>query len=93
MALLGKLLRRVRAGEQCSPLSGNAFDAPESITGHRGYAGPRPIPGHARHHYRFQVLAIDTPIPDSVTTAKALLATMPGHVLARGMLTGTYERG
>ena len=181
MALLGKLLRRVRAGEQRSPLSGNAFDAPESITvtstaftdggtmpqssagkgvgenvspplrwtglppgtrqlvliiddvdvplprpllhtiamieptldgvaagslqpgtaqmrfiradlGYRGYAGPRPIPGHGPHHYRFQVFAIDTPIPDSVTTAKALLATMPGHVLARGVLTGTYER-
>jgi hypothetical protein len=38
------------------------------------------------------VLAIDEPIPDSVTTAKALLARMSGHVLARGVLTGTYER-
>ena len=60
--------------------------------GHRGYAGPRPIPGHGPHHYRFQVFAIDDTIPDSVTTAKALLARMRGHVLARGVLTGTYER-
>jgi phosphatidylethanolamine-binding protein (PEBP) family uncharacterized protein len=60
--------------------------------GNRGYAGPRPIPGHGAHHYRFHVLAIDEPIPDTVTTAKALLAAMGGHVLARGMLTGTYER-
>jgi len=60
--------------------------------GHCGYAGPRPIPGHGPHHYRFQVFAIDEQIADSVTTAKALLAVMSGHVLARGVLTGTYER-
>jgi phosphatidylethanolamine-binding protein (PEBP) family uncharacterized protein len=60
--------------------------------GHRGYAGPRPIPGHGPHHYRFHVLALDEAIPDHVTTAKALLKQMAGHVLARGVLTGTYER-
>jgi Raf kinase inhibitor-like YbhB/YbcL family protein len=60
--------------------------------GNCGYAGPRPIPGHGPHHYRFQVFAIDEQIADSVTTAKALLAAMSGHVLARGVLTGTYER-
>jgi phosphatidylethanolamine-binding protein (PEBP) family uncharacterized protein len=181
MALLGRLLRRVRAGAHRSPLSGSAFAAPESISvtsaaftdggampsssagkgvgdntspplrweglppdtrqvvliiddvdvplprpllhtiavidptldgvaagalqpgtagmrfiradlGHRGYAGPRPIPGHGRHHYRFHVFAIDEPIADSVSTAKALLATTSGHVLARGVLTGTYDR-
>jgi len=32
MALLGRLLRRIRAGEQRSPLSGSGFDVPESIT-------------------------------------------------------------
>jgi hypothetical protein len=60
--------------------------------GHRGYAGPRPIPGHGPHHYRFHVFAIDEPIADSVTSTKALLAAMSGHVLARGVQTGTYER-
>jgi phosphatidylethanolamine-binding protein (PEBP) family uncharacterized protein len=55
-------------------------------------AGPRPIPGHGPHHYRFHVFALDRAIPDGVTTAKALLAGMAGHVLARGALTGTYER-
>ncbi|WAC93206.1 YbhB/YbcL family Raf kinase inhibitor-like protein [Mycobacterium sp. Aquia_213] len=181
MALLGRLLRGVRAGAQRGPLSGADFDAPESITvtsaafadgaampsssagkgvgdntsphlrwegvppqtrqtvliiddvdvplprpllhtvavieptvdhvaagalrpstpgirfiradlGHRGYAGPRPIPGHGPHRYRFHVFAIDTPVPEDVATAKALLAAMAGHVLARGTLTGTYER-
>ena len=60
--------------------------------GNRGYAGPRPIPGHGPHHYRFHVLATDKPIADNVTTAKDLLAALAGHVLARGVLTGTYER-
>jgi Raf kinase inhibitor-like YbhB/YbcL family protein len=60
--------------------------------GHRGYAGPRPIPGHGPHRYRFHVFAIDNPIPEDVSTAKALLAAMAGHVLARGTLTGSYER-
>jgi phosphatidylethanolamine-binding protein (PEBP) family uncharacterized protein len=60
--------------------------------GHRGYAGPRPVPGHGPHHYRFHAFAIDEPVPDTVTTAKALLTAMRGHVLARGVLTGTYER-
>jgi Raf kinase inhibitor-like YbhB/YbcL family protein len=60
--------------------------------GHHGYAGPRPIPGHGPHHYRFQVFAVDEPIADSITSSKTLLAAMSGHVLARGVLTGTYER-
>jgi phosphatidylethanolamine-binding protein (PEBP) family uncharacterized protein len=181
MASLGRLFRRVRAGEQRSPLSGSDFDAPSSVTvtsaaftdggsmpsssagkgvgadtspalqwsglppgtrqvvliiddvdvplprplyhtiavidptldgvtagalqpgaagirfvradlGNRGYAGPRPIPGHGPHHYRFLVFALDRTVPEQVTRPKAVLATMSGHVLARGVLTGTYER-
>jgi Raf kinase inhibitor-like YbhB/YbcL family protein len=181
MALLGKLLRRARAGEHRGPLAGSGFGEPGSITvtssafadggamppssagkgvgdnsspplrwgglppetrqvvliiddvdvplprpllhtvavieptvdsvaagslqpgaagmrfiradlGHRGYAGPRPIPGHGPHRYRFHVFAIDDPIDDTITSAKSLLAAMSGHVLAQGMLTGTYER-
>ena len=58
----------------------------------RGYAGPRPTPGHGPHRYHFQVFAIDEPVSDRVTTTKALLKRMAGHVLSRGVLTGTYER-
>jgi phosphatidylethanolamine-binding protein (PEBP) family uncharacterized protein len=60
--------------------------------GNYGYAGPRPIPGHGAHHYRFHVLALDKPIPEHISTAKKLLTVMAGHVLARGVLTGSYER-
>lgn len=57
-----------------------------------GYAGPRPIPGHGPHHYRFHVVALDEPVPDTATTVRGVLAAIPGHVLATGVLTGIYQR-
>ncbi|MDT7764751.1 MAG: hypothetical protein QOC63_4171 [Mycobacterium sp.] len=56
------------------------------------YVGPRPIPGHGPHHYRFLVFALDQTVPDAVANHRALLAAIAGHVVARGGLTGTYER-
>ncbi len=58
----------------------------------RGYAGPRPIPGHGPHRYRFVLLALNRRAPDHVASAKRLLEVISGHVVARGALTGTYER-
>ncbi|MEV8215154.1 YbhB/YbcL family Raf kinase inhibitor-like protein [Leifsonia sp. NPDC077715] len=59
----------------------------------RGYHGPRPIPGHGPHHYVFQLYALDRPIPGDATLRPATVVdAMRGHVLARGRLTGTYER-
>jgi phosphatidylethanolamine-binding protein (PEBP) family uncharacterized protein len=57
-----------------------------------GYAGPRSIPGHGPHHYKFHVLALDEPVPDTATTARGVLAAIDGHVIATGTLTGTYQR-
>jgi len=37
-----------------------------------GYAGPRPIPGHGSHRYRFHVLALDDRVPDDAGPAAAL---------------------
>lgn len=56
------------------------------------YVGPAPIPGHGPHHYRFLLFALDQPVPGDVADHKAFLASIAGHVLARGALTGTYER-
>ncbi|ODQ95825.1 hypothetical protein BHQ17_03775 [Mycolicibacterium holsaticum] len=56
------------------------------------YVGPAPIPGHGAHHYRFLLFALDEPVPADVADHKAFLAAIAGHVLARGALTGTYER-
>ena len=90
VALIDPSLDGVAAGALQAGTTGIRFIRAD--LGHRGYAGPRPIPGHGPHHYRFHVFALDAPIPDAVTSAKALLAAMPGHVLARGVLTGTYQR-
>ena len=58
-----------------------------------GYSGPRPIPGHGPHRYRFYVLALGTHLPDVVLgSVKSLLSAVAGQVLARGTLTGVYER-
>lgn len=57
-----------------------------------GYSGPRPIPGHGTHRYRFHLLALDRRVPGDATSVKAVLAAASGHVVARGTLTGTYER-
>ncbi|SOX55105.1 YbhB/YbcL family Raf kinase inhibitor-like protein [Mycobacterium ahvazicum] len=90
VALIEPSLDRVAAGALQPGTAGVRFIRAD--LGHRGYAGPRPIPGHGAHHYRFQLFAIDSPIPENVSTPRALLAAMAGHVLARGTLTGTYER-
>ncbi|HZA12136.1 YbhB/YbcL family Raf kinase inhibitor-like protein [Mycobacterium sp.] len=59
----------------------------------RGYSGPRPIPGHGAHHYRFHLFAMNKPVPNDVTTRDNLLSAMHNSVTARGVLTGTHERG
>lgn len=60
--------------------------------GHRGWAGPMPIPSHGPHSYVFQLFALDhhTGLPDRFTLADALGA-MTGHVIGRARLDGTYE--
>jgi Raf kinase inhibitor-like YbhB/YbcL family protein len=57
------------------------------------YTPPDPPPGHGRHRYVFQVFALDTPLRfDSPPGRSALLEKIKGHVIAKGLLIGTYER-
>lgn len=58
----------------------------------RGYLGPRPIPGHGTHHYRFHLIALNAAVPDDVRTVGALLHAIRTSAIARGVLTGTYQR-
>ncbi|BAX93569.1 YbhB/YbcL family Raf kinase inhibitor-like protein [Mycobacterium shigaense] len=90
VAVIEPTVPGVEAGALSPGTSGMRFI--RAGLGNRGYAGPRPIPGHGPHHYRFLVFAIDRPIADGVDKPKALLAAMAGHVLAWGVLTGTYQR-
>jgi phosphatidylethanolamine-binding protein (PEBP) family uncharacterized protein len=62
-----------------------------TFLGKTGYAGPRPIPGHGIHRYRFHVLALDL-LPADTDSVRNVLAAAAGHVLARGTLTGTHRR-
>lgn len=57
------------------------------------YLPPDPPPGHGVHRYVFQVFALDTvPRFESPPGRSALLDCMRGHVLAKGLLIGTYGR-
>lgn len=60
--------------------------------GHRGWAGPSPIPSHGPHSYVFQLFALDyrPQLSDRFSLDSALRA-MTGHVLGRARLDGTYE--
>lgn len=57
--------------------------------GDTGYTGPCPPSG--RHHYAFHVYALETTIP-TPATKDDFLAAIKGHVLAEGLLVGTYEK-
>ena len=59
-----------------------------------GWLPPDPPPGHGPHRYVFQVFALDVvPQAGSALGRKALVATMGGHVLAKGEMIGLYGRG
>jgi Raf kinase inhibitor-like YbhB/YbcL family protein len=61
--------------------------------GRIGYEGPRPVRGHGRHRYVFQIFALSRPLRvDGVPDLRAVTKAMAGSVLARGRLIGTYER-
>jgi Raf kinase inhibitor-like YbhB/YbcL family protein len=57
-----------------------------------GYGGPKPPPGHGRHHYFFWVLALDLEpaLPDGLELAEFLEKVEP-HVLGMNRLMAHYE--
>ena len=59
-----------------------------------GWLPPDPPPGHGEHNYAFQLFALaGAPDPGVNPRRSALIRVMAGHVLAAGLLTGTYSRG
>ena len=65
----------------------------------RGYHGPEPIKGHGPHRYTFQVFALSTGFSNAAdgrqpdrARPRTLLRSVTGPVIARGRLTGTYQR-
>jgi phosphatidylethanolamine-binding protein (PEBP) family uncharacterized protein len=57
------------------------------------YLPPDPPPGHGEHRYVFQLFALDHALELGDAPGRtALLDAMEGHVIAKGLLIGTYER-
>jgi len=60
--------------------------------GRIGYGGPSPPPG-AVHRYRFTLYALAKSLDlKAGASKKQVLDAMQGHILARGELTGVYQR-
>jgi Raf kinase inhibitor-like YbhB/YbcL family protein len=62
-------------------------------SGTLGYTGPLPPAGHGRHHYHFQIFALNerVRVPEA-PEREELRRALQGHVLGQGELVGTYER-
>ena len=57
------------------------------------YLAPDPPTGHGPHRYVFQIFALDTRLHfEKPPGRSALLDAMRGHVLAKGLHIGIYER-
>lgn len=61
---------------------------------YEGWLPPDPPTGHGDHHYAFQLFALgECYDPGTNPRRGAMVKAMRGHVLAAGLLTGTYSRG
>lgn len=57
------------------------------------YLAPAPVQGHGPHRYMFQLFAVSAPLALAPNPGRgALVDAMKGRVIARGSLTGIYER-
>ncbi len=82
--------RKPRLKDPPGALQGkNSWPAAEAT----GYRGPMPPRGHGIHHYYFKLYALDCELeaPPGLEK-KQLLEKIEGHVLAEGVLMGSYER-
>lgn len=96
--LVHAILWRIPAAERAlaegaMAVEGGAARGRNSFFG-SGWLPPDPPTGHGPHHYAFQLFALDA-VPDiSGRPGRGALADgIAGHVLAAGLLTGTYSRG
>jgi Raf kinase inhibitor-like YbhB/YbcL family protein len=85
-ALAAGALRSPGSGGEPVSLGRNSFLGAE-------YLPPDPPPGHGPHRYVFQLYALDqTPELHGTPRREQVVKAMTGHVLAKGVLIGTYER-
>lgn len=75
-------------------LPGSDASLPEGALPKASYLPPDPPRGHGEHRYVFQVFALDiVPRFESQPRHRELLDKIDGHVIAKGLLIGTYQRG
>jgi len=58
--------------------------------GATGYAAPCPPSGE--HRYQFHVYALDKKLAKTPTSRDELLRALDGHIVAEGLLVGTYQK-
>jgi Raf kinase inhibitor-like YbhB/YbcL family protein len=72
--------------------NGDGFKQGKNDFGNHGYGGPAPPKGKP-HRYFFKLYALNKALDLPVeTTKRELVAAMEGHILAEGVLMGTYQR-
>lgn len=73
-------------------MRGGAVFGKNSFLG-AGWLPPDPPTGHGTHRYAFQIFALDhQPDLEEGAGRSALVHALQGHILAKGLLIGTYER-
>ncbi len=76
-----------------SPNAGPPLAFARGTFGRIGYSGPRPVLGHGRHRYVFQIFALSRKLVlPPQPKLDLVLAGIAETILARGVLIGTYER-
>lgn len=74
--------------------SGDGQDVGRNSFFGEGWLPPDPPPGHGTHHYAFQLFALGPGVEVGANPGRGeIVKAMAGHVLAAGLLTGTYSRG
>lgn len=75
------------------PAAADTFRVGRCTMGPAAYRGPRPVEDHGPHRYCFEFFALDCMLGFNVRPKRTeVLRAVEGHVLAKGILVGTYER-
>lgn len=76
-----------------TPYSARGADIGRNSYLQHAYLPPDPPPGHGPHRYAIQVFALERERDiEGGPGRRRLFAVLRGHVLASGLLVGTYER-